>query len=50
MPGFANLHPLQPEETAQGAMALIYNLQQMLRRLPGLLPSRFNRPPVRTAS
>ena len=35
MPGFANLHPLQPEDTAQGAMALIYNLQQMLAEIAG---------------
>jgi len=35
MPGFANLHPLQPEDAAQGAMGLIYNLQAMLAEIAG---------------
>ena len=30
MPGFTGLHPLQPDETAQGALRLIYELQEML--------------------
>lgn len=33
---FAALHPLQPAETAQGALELYYNLQQMLAELSGL--------------
>lgn len=35
MPGFAMLHPLQPEESVQGAMALIYGLQEMLAEIAG---------------
>src|SRR5512144_253348 len=35
IPGFANLHPLQDPETAQGAMALMYNLQEMLAEIAG---------------
>ncbi len=35
MPGFAALHPLQAQESAQGAMALIHNLQQMLAEIAG---------------
>ncbi len=33
--GFARVHPLQPEETVQGAMALIYELQTMLAEISG---------------
>lgn len=36
LPQFAGLHPLQPAETAQGALELYYNLQQMLAELSGL--------------
>lgn len=36
MPEFASLHPLQPAETAQGALELYYNLQQALASLSGL--------------
>ncbi len=36
MPGFAGLHPLQPEETAQGALQLIYELQSMLAEICGM--------------
>lgn len=36
MPEFAALHPLQPAETAQGALELYYNLQQALASLSGL--------------
>jgi len=35
MPGFALLHPLQDPATAQGAMALMYTLQQMLAEIGG---------------
>ncbi len=34
--GFANLHPLAPEEGAQGALQLIYNLQEDLAEITGL--------------
>ncbi|RMF49259.1 MAG: glycine dehydrogenase subunit 2 [Chloroflexota bacterium] len=36
LPGFANLHPLQPPETAQGALALMYTLQQWLCEISGM--------------
>ena len=36
MPGFAALHPLQPQETAQGALQLIYDLQKMLAEIFGM--------------
>ena len=35
LPGFAALHPLQPEESAQGAMALMHNLQELLAEIAG---------------
>ena len=35
-PGFLYLHPLQREETVQGALELYYNLQKMLSELAGL--------------
>jgi glycine dehydrogenase subunit 2 len=34
--GFANLHPLTPEEESQGALELIYKLQQDLCEITGL--------------
>ncbi len=34
--GFANLHPLAPEQEAQGALELIYNLQEDLAEITGL--------------
>ena len=36
LPGFNNLHPLQPVETAQGALEVVYNLQHSLATLAGL--------------
>lgn len=36
LPGFADLHPLQPESTTQGALELIYTLQNWLAELCGL--------------
>ena len=35
IPGFANLHPLQPVETTQGALAMMYHLQQWLSEIGG---------------
>ncbi len=35
LPGFAHLHPLQPEETAQGALRLMYELQEALQEITG---------------
>jgi glycine dehydrogenase subunit 2 len=36
IPGFANLHPLAPEEDSQGALQLIYELQESLAEITGL--------------
>jgi glycine dehydrogenase subunit 2 len=35
IPGFAAIHPLQDAESAQGAMALIHNLQELLAEIAG---------------
>lgn len=35
LPGFANIHPLQPIETTQGALALMYQLQEWLKEIGG---------------
>ncbi len=35
MPGFAGLHPLQSEETVQGALYLMYHLQEALQKIGG---------------
>ena len=36
LPGFANIHPLQNQQTVQGALELMYNLQHWLGTLTGL--------------
>jgi glycine dehydrogenase subunit 2 len=36
LPGFANLHPMQDEADAQGALALLYHLRVMLQEISGL--------------
>ncbi len=36
MPGFADLHPYQPEESLQGMLQLLYELQQYLAEISGL--------------
>ena len=35
LPGFAGLHPLQPEITTQGALVLMYDLQEWLKEIGG---------------
>ncbi|WP_088839262.1 aminomethyl-transferring glycine dehydrogenase subunit GcvPB [Listeria sp. ILCC792] len=35
-PGFANIHPYQPESSVQGAMALLYDLQTSLVEITGM--------------
>ena len=35
MPGFQNAHPLQPDETVQGSLALMHMLQEMLAEIGG---------------
>lgn len=34
--GFVNLHPLQDDEDAQGALELMYNLQEELKKITGM--------------
>jgi glycine dehydrogenase subunit 2 len=36
LPGFAQAHPLQPEETVQGALELIFRLCEMLSEIAGM--------------
>jgi glycine dehydrogenase subunit 2 len=36
LPGFAHIHPLQPESTVQGAIQLIYELEQYLAEIAGM--------------
>jgi glycine dehydrogenase subunit 2 len=36
VPGFAQAHPLQPVDTAQGALALMHDLQRCLAEITGL--------------
>ncbi|CAN5759531.1 aminomethyl-transferring glycine dehydrogenase subunit GcvPB [soil metagenome] len=35
MPGFANIHPLAPSSSVQGALGLMFDLQQMLGEISG---------------
>ncbi len=36
LPGLADVHPMQPQETSQGALALMYALQGLLGEITGL--------------
>jgi glycine dehydrogenase subunit 2 len=36
LPGFRQLHPLQPESTVQGALRVLYELEQLLGEITGL--------------
>ncbi len=36
LPGFAEVHPLQPDDTIQGALALLYDLEQWLAKVTGM--------------
>jgi glycine dehydrogenase subunit 2 len=36
MPGFADLHPYQPEATLQGMLQLLYEMQEYLQEISGL--------------
>jgi glycine dehydrogenase subunit 2 len=35
LPGFAGAHPLQPVESIQGSLVVMYNLQEMLKEISG---------------
>jgi glycine dehydrogenase subunit 2 len=36
MPGFSDLHPYQPEDTLQGMLQLLYEMQEYLKEISGL--------------
>src|SRR5207302_9519495 len=36
LPGFAHIHPLQPEATVQGAIQLFYEIEQSLAEISGM--------------
>ena len=36
LPGFAEIHPRQPDETLQGALRLLYELQELLAGITGM--------------
>jgi len=36
LPGFARLHPLVPEKSAQGSLELMYNLEEYLAEITGM--------------
>ena len=36
LPGFADLHPLQPDDTVQGMLELLYGMQEYLAEISGL--------------
>ncbi len=36
LPGFAHIHPLQPESTIQGVIQLVYELEQYLAEISGM--------------
>ena len=36
LPGFAHIHPLQPDATVQGAIQLVYELEQELAEIAGM--------------
>ena len=36
LPGFAGIHPLQPEETAQGCLEVMYRTTQLLQAITGM--------------
>ena len=36
LPGFAQIHPYQPEETVQGAMQILYDMEKMLGEITGM--------------
>ena len=51
LPGFRDLHPLQDDEGAQGALELMWRLQRHpAPRSPGCRASRSSRPPARRES
>ena len=49
LPGFRDLHPLQEEDGAQGALELMWRLQEILAEIAGL-PARSLQPHATVAS
>lgn len=37
LPGFAHIHPLQPDETVQGAIQVVYELERYLAEISGMI-------------
>ena len=50
LPGFADLHPYQPDDTVQGLLELLYELKKSWPKSPVWMPYRCNRPPERRAN
>ena len=50
LPGFRDLHPLQEEDGAQGALELEWRLQEILVEVAGLMPAHSSRRRARRAS
>ena len=51
LPGFAKLHPLAPDDAAQGTLQLLWELEQIARRgQRHATPSRSSPRPAPTAS
>ena len=50
LPGFARVHPLQPEETAQGTLEVMYEMQGILAEIAGMDAATSSPPPARTAN
>ncbi len=36
LPGFTNVHPLQPDETVQGSLEVLYNIEKALAEISGM--------------
>ena len=36
LPGFSNVHPLAPESSVQGTLEMLYNFQELLKKVTGL--------------
>ena len=50
LPGFADIHPYQDPSTVQGALELMWELQEMLGEISGFHEVACSRPPARTGN
>jgi len=48
--GFANIHPHQSAASAQGALELLWNLEELLCEIAGMDAFTLQPPPARTAN